>query len=632
MLIKLEDEMTKNISIKKKVNGKDCSHIGAFPAGMTICFTVEAPRELGITEIILRICRDGDTDVDLPLDFISTERSIDTYSTNVDFSRLCDIDALFYYEFVLLRGKHPPLYTSTLNNVDAELSERSDARFRLLIFDKNFQTPNWCRGKTVYHIFVDRFRKGEKEVPIRKDAILNDDWENGIPQFAKEIGDKLSNNVFFGGTLYGVIEKLEYIKDMGADIIYLSPIFEAYSNHKYDTGDYEKVDEMFGGDDALKELISKANNLGIKIILDGVFNHSGDDSKYFDKYGRYGNKGAYSDPDSEYRDWYTFKSYPDEYECWWGIDIHPRLNQANENCRDYFVGENGICAKYAKMGIGGWRLDVTDELSDDFLDMLRESVKGVNPDAIIIGEVWENAADKIAYGNRRRYLRGHQLDSVMNYPLRSAIIDFLRYKDAQILSDTLTEIYSSYPRCVCDCLLNILSTHDTERILTVLGGICDEDYLADGKSDEELSKLKLTKDIKERAKKLLKIAAVIQYTVYGMPSLFYGDEAGIEGYHDPFCRMPYPWGKEDTELIEFYKLLGNIRRNEDALADGDFKVLKANGAFISYSRGSNDLIIAINADDIAAEYIQNRKYIDILTQKVYNGSIPSNSAVILKKA
>ncbi len=617
----------KEIRIKKTVNGKDASLLGAFKEGSKVDFSVFIPRELGVISAVLRICRDGEGDRDIPFEFADTECGVDEYRAVLN----ADSEGLYYYELIFNCGSESK-YTSSVNNVSFELSERPANRFRLLVYEKEFDTPSWVRGKTVYHIFVDRFNKGNREVPVKDGALINENWECGVPQYPEKSGDKLSNNVFFGGTLFGVIEKLPFIKELGADIIYLSPIFEAYSNHKYDTANYECVDSMFGGNEALTELIREAKKQGIKIILDGVFNHSGDDSVYFDKYGHYGKNGAYSSPDSPYIDWYNFKSYPDEYECWWGIDIHPRFNHENSECREYFVGEGGICGRYVGMGIGGWRLDVADELSDEFLDGLRKSVKSADPEAFIIGEVWENAADKVAYGKRRRYLRGRQLDSVMNYPLRSAVIDYLRYRDAEILSHTLVEIYSSYPKCVCDCLLNVLGTHDTERIITLLGGMCDETQLSDGLTNAELANKKLPKEIKEDAKKLLKLAAVIQFTVYGIPSVFYGDEAGLEGYHDPFCRKPYPWDREDTELLSLYKKLGEIRRKESSLAEGEFRVIKSCGGVIVYTRGGEDgLTVAVNRDEEKREVSLEGEYIDILSSKEYNGYIEGNTAKILKR-
>ena len=600
--------------------------MGAFCYGDVIDFEVMVSRRMGMTTPVLRIRRDGECDSDMPMQFKGTDNVNDIYCLSLDTAKLCGESecGLFYYTVMLVRGAET-IYTDTENNCDFTLSPKEGVRFRMLVHEKGFELPKGFGKGVMYQIFPDRFFKGESEraraLPVREDAIINEDWENGIPQFAKNIGDPLKNNMFFGGNLYGVIEKLDYLSSLGVSVIYLCPIFEAYSNHKYDTGDYLKVDEMFGGESALVELIDAAREKGISIILDGVFNHTGDDSLYFNRRGRYGEGGAYNDENSKYYGWYNFKKHPDEYESWWGIEILPRLNHANKSCRSFFTGEGGVIEKYTKMGIGGWRLDVADELCDEFLDELYERVKSISDGgAVIIGEVWENAAEKSAYGKRRRYFQGRQLDSVMNYPLRSAIIDFCTFGDAQALYNTLTEIYSSYPRQVCDGLMNIIGTHDTERILTVLGrDMGDED-----RSMTELSVARLSKSQRERGMALLKIAATLQYTVYGIPSLYYGDEVGLEGYRDPFCRMPFPWHEMKcpfrAEILEFYKRLGELRADEDALAGGDFIILEHSDTHIAYVRKKGDssiLVVANRGEDIVMTLSDGEEYTDAIDGGVY---------------
>ena len=408
MLSKINDSLTKIPTIIKTVDGADVSNRGAFAYGDVVCFTVEAPREFGASAVVLRIRKDGLGDIDLPFSFADSKLGVDTYTLELRTADICgaEKDGLFYYEILFLRG-NDTLFTNTYNYVDYTLSDHSEGRFLMLVYKKDYDTPAWFRGRVMYQIFVDRFCKGEGRIEMRDDVVMNDDWDNGIPQYSQRRGDALKNNMFFGGNLWGVTEKLPYLKELGVGVIYLCPIFKAYSNHKYDTGNYLEVDGMFGGDAAFESLIKKADEHGIKIILDGVFNHTGDDSLYFDKYGNYGGHGAYSDPSSPFVDWFRFRSYPDEYEDWWGIKILPKLNHASDACRKFFTDKGGVTEKYVKMGIGGWRLDVVDELPDNFLDEMRKTVKEASDgEAIIIGEVWENAAEKISYNNRRRYLRG----------------------------------------------------------------------------------------------------------------------------------------------------------------------------------------------------------------------------------
>ena len=618
--------------IEKIVDGENCSDRGAFPSDKKITFRVSVPRRLGASAVVLRINRDYEVSRDISLSFEDTVEGWDIYLADFFPAEAVEgyYEGLFYYEFLFLRGADT-LFTSATNNVDFELEGESGAKFRLLIFDKDFTTPDWFKGRVMYHVFVDRFAKGVPAVPVRDDAVIDPDWYGGVPQYPARSGDRYPNNVFFGGNLWGVIEKLDYLASLGVGIIYLSPIFKAYSNHKYDTGNYLEIDEMFGGEEAFDKLLEEAARRDIKIILDGVFNHTGDDSLYFDKYGKYGGTGAYSNPNSPFRDWYNFKEYPDGYESWWGIDILPKLNHSNDLCREFFVGEGGVIEKYLLRGISGWRLDVADELPNSFIDTLRETAKKTSHDPIIIGEVWENAADKISYGIRRRYFGGRQLDSVMNYPLRNGILDYMRYGDAEILADTLRELYSSYPPDVCNCLMNILGTHDTERILTVLGGMCDESLLPDGLENSELAYLKMNEEQRSDAERLLMMAAVIQYTVFGVPSVYYGDEAGIEGYGDPFCRMPYPWGRESAELVGFYRRLGRIRSEYEAFAQGDFKILKVSGGFIAYSREKDKetVIIAINRSDENFVFELRGSYTELLSDTEFDGTVKADTAVIL---
>ena len=586
------------VTFKKHLapSGKDVTKFGAFPKGDVLRLCVTAPRVLGCTAVVLRLCRDGESDTDTPFSFVGSdmETGIDTFELTLDTSSLCGDrpSGLFYFELLLVRCADT-LFSTTPNNVDCTFENHSDCRFRLLVHEADYTVPSWFGDGVMYHVFVDRFYRGEGQVDLQagrgnRPAILNEDWEHGIPEYPPYPGAPLANNVFFGGNLWGVAEKLDYLASLGVKVIYLSPIFKAYSNHKYDTGDYMTVDLGFGGEPAFENLLAKAEKYGMKVILDGVFNHTGDDSLYFNRYGTYDSCGAYQSEDSPYADWYRFRAFPDEYESWWGIPILPKLNPDAKACRTYFTGKDGVCAHYASMGLGGWRLDVADELSDRFLDELRVSVKAVsNGEAVIIGEVWENAADKVAYGYRRRYFQGKQLDSVMNYPVRSGILAFVGDGDAQMLYDTLTELYGSYPRQVSDALMNLLGTHDTERILTVLGSSPEDFDLP----NHILAHASLSTKRRELALQRLKMAALLQFTVFGIPSVYYGDEVGMEGYHDPFCRFPFPWHEVEgknalsyrTNLLNFYRSLGDLR-HADAFHGGDFDILYHDAHTIVYER------------------------------------------------
>ncbi len=580
--------------IKKNGRIEACHHRSAFAFSEKPVFTLHLARKIGVCRARMALISDK-TAKRTVLDFYytDTQGAVDTYELTLPLDTLCENEpnGLFYFQIELLLGTEIR-YLSSINNIDFSFAEdeKDISLFRLLVYADGYQTPKWAKNAVMYHIFVDRFAtSGEKYIPVREGAVLNTDWEHGVPKYAPYPGAPLDNNEFFGGNLYGVAEKLDYLKDMGVNLLYLSPIFKAYSNHKYDTGNYMTVDEMFGGDEAFAYLLKQAKKRGIRVILDGVFNHTGDDSLYFNRYGRYpGHDGAYQKEDSPYHDWYCFEKFPDKYDSWWGIDILPKLNNNNPDTRNYFLGENGVVRKYLKMGIAGWRLDVADELPSDFLTELRTAVKTESPDALVLGEVWENAADKIAYGYRREYLSGFQLDSVMNYPIKNAIIDYIKTADAEHFYHTVTDIYSSYPPEVSAVLMNLIGTHDTERILTVLG----EKSAANLSNDRKATK-HLSAGAREKAVHLLKIASLLQFTLPGMPSVFYGDEAGLEGYGDPFCRRPYPWGREDKRLIEHYKTLMHLKRDHAALHNASLDFASVGDGVIVFRRTSAKETLAI---------------------------------------
>ncbi len=621
MLIKMSGKLSANgkIRIEKYSGTKDVSVYGAFSDAEKIRWVVKCDRTCGVTGVTMRIHRDGEGSSDLRLEWIEDG----TYAITLDMQKLGV--GLYYYTFLLHRG-NSTLFTCPYDNVNFNTSEKQGEDFMLTVYSRNFKTPQWFKGGTMYQIFPDRFSNSGLSKQDRKDAVYEEDWSAPISQYSLYPGGPLENNLFYGGDLWGIAQKLEYLKSMGVTVIYLNPIFKAYSNHRYDTGDYSQIDECLGGSEAFEHLVIEAEKVGIKVILDGVFNHTGDDSLYFNKKGKYDSVGAWQSTDSPYRDWFMFR--PDNtYDSWWGIDIMPRLNHNNDQCRKYFTADDGICATYAKKNIGGWRLDVADELTDRFLDELRASVKKVNPDAIIIGEVWENAAEKIAYGSRRRYVQGKQLDSVMNYPFRTSVINYALYGNSAELANTLTALYASYPKCVSDSLMNIVGTHDTDRILTELG---DREHSALGLSNAELSVRKMSPENKKRAKMLLKIVSTIQFTVYGVPSVYYGDEAGVEGYHDPFCRATFPWGEEDKELMEHYKKLGKMRRREKIFEEGSFKVLKAYRGFIMYERtlGKERVIVAANTNKNRANV--GFAGINLINNDYFSGVLPAETAVVIR--
>jgi len=421
--------------------------------------------------------------------------------------------------------------------------------WQLTVYDKDFTTPGHLKGGIIYHIFVDRFNTAGY-VNFKKKGILKS-WNQDV-KIHQPDGTYVPDD-FFGGNFKGIIEKLDYLESLNVTLLYLSPIFESSSNHRYDTGDYLKIDELLGSEEDFKTLISEAKKRGIGIMLDGVFNHSGADSVYFNKFGSYNTVGAYQSRKSPYFNWYTFKSFPDDYECWWGVTSVPTFNKSNKGYLDLVFNSGGVLDKWTRLGISGWRLDVVDELPENIVDRIREKVKSINPDVAIIGEVWEDASIKVSYGTMRPYLLGNQLDGTMNYPFREAIIRYMGSGNTASFSEDIMSILEHYPEKVVHSMMNLLSTHDTVRILNILSGV-----YADTK--KERSEIVLSGEILEKAKRKLLCASSIQFMLPGVPSIFYGDEAGLQGYEDPLNRRPYPWGKEDKELVFHFMKLGRIRK------------------------------------------------------------------------
>ncbi len=548
------------------------SQVGAVKAGNKITFRVKG----NFDSVVFVFKKDGE---DVSSRYQMTKRE-DYFSVELSFDR-----GLYFYYFDI-GNNFIGLGEDFLGQITYKPSF-----FQLTVYDNDYIVPNWLYGGTIYQIFPDRFCRSENFKILPNDKVFHENWLD-TPIFEPNEEGKVVNNDFFGGDLKGILSKLNYLKDLGVTALYLNPIFKAYSNHRYDTGDYMTIDPLLGDKKDLEELILKANELGIKIILDGVFNHTGDDSIYFNKYGKYDSLGAYQSKDSPYYDWFNFFDYPNGYESWWGISTLPSVNESSSGFIDYITGKDGVLEHYTKLGVGGWRLDVVDELPTEFVRKIRSAVKGVNNDATIIGEVWEDASNKISYGVRREYFQGKELDSVMNYPLKNAILNFVLTGDVRVLSRTIKEQIDHYPQKVLHNLMNILSTHDTARLLSVLDG---KDM--NGKSKAEMAETFISESDISLVKDKLKIASLLQYTLCGVPCLYYGDEIGMQGYVDPLNRRAFNWDNQDIEILNWYKFLGKIRSEYACFIDGDFKeIISQNGVYV-FSRCCKDceVLIAVNA-------------------------------------
>ena len=563
--------------------------VGAVPQGQNIHFKISPPRELSCSSAYLLI------------ESVGAEKScLDMFWCGMNGESHewweCDFappKSGIYFYFFELRTHHgsSQLFRGSGGNAVTQGSQR----WQITAYDKDFRTPDWLSGGIIYQIFPDRFYKsGKNNLIIPTYRKQHNNW-NEPPVWMPDESGEITNEDFFGGDFMGVEEKLPYLKSLGVSCIYFNPVFKARSNHRYDTGSYEEIDPSLGSEEDFKALCKAAKKYGIRIILDGVFSHTGSDSLYFNKNGSYNSLGAYNSTESKYYSWYNFQEWPDKYDCWWGFETLPNVDECTTAYQDYINGDNGIVRKWLKSGAAGWRLDVADELPDSFLDRLRSAVKAENPDALILGEVWEDASIKTAYGELRRYLQGRQLDTVMNYPFADAIFAFLVNGDTDYFFETIETILENYPPQCIRLLMNHIGTHDTARAITRFAG-----EAPDNRDRKWQSEQKLSEDQYKLGVRRMKLASLIQYSLPGVPSLYYGDEVGSEGYRDPFNRGTFPWDNMDQELLEWYRALGSFRRSQSILAEGGFRRVLEAGDLIGFERfcteneRENVLLVLIN--------------------------------------
>ena len=487
-----------------------------------------------------------------------------------------DAPGLYFYYFLV----HNPQGSFRLFKQGDDTNMEAGDLWQLSCIPQDFHTPDWAKGATIYQIFPDRFHKsGECDLTGKLEPYtVHKSWNEEVDWRPTEEGLVL-NNDFFGGNFRGITEKLPYIASLGTTLIYLNPISKSFSSHRYDTGDYKTPDPMLGTEEEFARLCREAHSLGMKVILDGVYSHTGSNSRYFNREGTFDTLGAFQSTDSPYHSWYTFYHWPNVYHSWWNFDTLPTVNKMDPAFLDYIIrDEDSVVAHWLALGADGFRLDVADELPDEFIALLRERIKEINPDALLMGEVWEDASNKCAYGCRRTYFTAGELDSVMNYPFRTAIINFVRgFDGGRGLRDTVMSIVENYPREVVLCNMNLLGTHDTPRILTALV----DDF--DG-SREEKAHRRLSRNQFDVAYDRLLMASLLQYTLPGSPSLYYGDEACMEGYRDPFNRRPYPWGREDPEFLAHFRRLGQLRRDHEAFRLGDIEFFTAGDKHLGFTR------------------------------------------------
>jgi len=506
-----------------------------------------------------------------------------------------DQPELIWYGFRLRRENGEELWLGK-NGLGPE---KDMARWQQTVYDATLPTPDWFGRGMTYQIFPDRFRRTAVPDPagMPGDRVVHQSWDEGMEYLPDDRGE-IRNRDFFGGSLAGVEEKLDYLKSLGVTTLYFCPIFEADSNHRYNTGDYEKIDPMLGTEEDFRRLCAQAHARGLRVMLDGVFNHTGSNSRYFNADGAYPDLGAAQSMESPYYPWYAFFHWPERYDAWWGIKTLPAVNETHPTFVDYIIqGENSIIRRWLRAGADAWRLDVADELPDEFIAQIRTVMMEEKPDSFLLGEVWEDGSNKIAYDQRRRYLLGRETHGLMNYPFRVAALDYLRGGRAEDFREAMETIRENYPRPAFYSAMNLLGTHDTPRILTLLGaGEPPEDRTA-------RAHYRMTAEERERGLLLLRAGAVLLFAFPGSPTVYYGDEAGMEGFEDPFNRGTYPWGGEDQALINHFALLGKLRSDRLSLQVGSLHWLWAEGPVLAFSReeGVETTAVILNVGEAEAQ-------------------------------
>lgn len=558
---------------------------GTLTPGQTCRLNIHIPATVNTTAVTCHLLREDNSPcADFSLTFTAKKSLYEIFSGEM----IIDEPGLYFYYFRIDKQDGSFRLFKQGNDTNMEAGDL----WQISCVPADFTTPDWAKGAIIYQIFPDRFRKvGSPDLTGKLGPYtIHQSWNEEVSWQPTAEGLVL-NNDFYGGNFRGIQEKLDYLSSLGVTILYLNPISKSFSSHRYDTGDYKAPDPMLGTEADFAALCDAAHAKGMRIILDGVYSHTGSNSLYFNKDKTFDSVGAYNSPDSPYYNWYSFYNYPDVYNSWWGFNTLPTVNKMHPDFIDYVItGEDSVVAHWLKLGADGFRLDVVDELPDAFVKLLKDRIREIKPDALLIGEVWEDASNKSSYGIRRRYFVDAELDSPMNYPFRTAIINFMRkIDDGQGFQNTVMSLVENYPPQVMACTMNLLGTHDTSRILTAM----IDDFQG---SREEKAQRRLTQSQWITALDRLHAATFLQFTLPGAPSIYYGDEAGMEGYGDPFCRRPFPWGREDPELLRHFRHLGQLRQKYEALRLGDIQFFRGINNQIGFSRSyqGQTLMIYVN--------------------------------------
>ncbi|MFI3253118.1 MAG: alpha-amylase family glycosyl hydrolase [Eubacteriales bacterium] len=544
---------------------------GAVPTGKEISFTLYPELSSAFSGGELVANREGDQILNLPLVWAGREGFYDKFTVTLPTEGFQGL-VWYYFRLTGIDGREQYIrpHSDPIHGV-----------YQITVYQEE-DVPSWFGEGMSYQIFPDRFHRStiRDTKNMVGGRIVHKEWMEH-PDYLPDENGEVRNRDFFGGDLKGITQKLDYLEDLGVETIYLCPIFEAPENHRYGTADYETIDPMLGNEEDFKTLCQKAHEKGMKIMLDGVFNHVGFVSRYFNGDNYYPNKGAYQSKESPYFDWFSFHNWPNEYDSWWGFYSLPSPDSSSQGYRNFiFQNEDSVVRRWLRLGADGWRLDVADELPDDFVAGIHAAARAEKPEAVVIGEVWEDGSTKEAYGVRRKHILGGHCDGLMNYPLRRAILDYYQRGSSENFIQTMETIRENYPKTAFYSAMNALGTHDTLRILTLLGH--GGDALEESKTwrfNHTLSKLEqLHGEMKTKS------ALALLFAFPGSPCVYYGDEAGMQGFEDPFNRYPFPWGKEDRSMIDWVKTLGQLRKTSKALRVGDIYYLQSNPQVLAFMR------------------------------------------------
>lgn len=606
---------------------------GAVSCGNNVMLALQLDGALAYTarRIVLCTCFDGNAEQHEGE--CTAENGMRLYRFNL---KMPDRTGLLWYNFAIYTQDGVMYYGGSSGR--GYLSEGEPASYRITVYDGSFSVPRRHTEGVMYQIFPDRFAKSGDEGGLRRlpyhenmgrRVYAHENWDE-LPLYLPLDGGKYYSPCdFFGGDLEGIRNRLKYLSDMGVTMLYLNPVFESPSCHRYNVSDYMRIDPILGDENDLKNLVESAKHYGIELMFDGVFSHTGDDSVYFDRYGNYGKNGAYQSEDSPYRDWYDFEEFPDKYRSWWGFDTLPEVNELAPSYVEYV---KRVIDKWHSLGVKHWRLDVADELPDEFIAMLRQKVKGNSHDGVLIGEVWEEASNKHSMGCRRKYVDGFELDGVMDYVLRSLILDFLTGKiSAGAFLDGALSQAEHYPEPFLYGKMNLLSSHDTIRAITVLGGAPGRDDLP----REKQAEFRLDEDALKLAKRRFVLAVLMQAAMPGVPCVYYGDEVGMTGMADPFCRGTFPADGGDGELADKVRRIMRQRRTDKSLNSGGYAlnaygedvltVVRMSGessSVVVVNRSHAKKTVRIKKEDFAqgkyaARVTLCRRYTDLLSGKEY---------------